>query len=103
MPEVLTAPVVVTGDQALTDGAVVVGDTTVEWVGPTLEVPARYAAAKQTHYFGSTIMIVDIHDATPGKAVALIHAHDYMVVWGGPTRRAVAALKKCPVKPAPGP
>jgi len=63
MPEVLTAPVVVTGDQALTDGAVVVGDTTVEWVGPALEVPARYAAAKQTHYSGSTIMpgLIDSH------------------------------------------
>ena len=63
MPEVLTAPVVMTGDQALTDGAVVVGDTTVEWVGPALELPAQYAAAPLSDYPGSTIMpgLIDSH------------------------------------------
>ena len=53
------------------------------------------------NYSGSTIMIVGMEDESPGKARALIHAHDYMMIWGGATNRAVAALKKCPVKQQP--
>jgi hypothetical protein len=53
------------------------------------------------NYSGSTVMVVRIEDESPGKAKALIHAHDYMMLWGGPTNRAVAALKKCPVKQQP--
>ena len=34
MPEVLTAPRVLTGDETVADGAVVIGDRTVDWVGP---------------------------------------------------------------------
>jgi hypothetical protein len=54
------------------------------------------------NYGGATIMVVDIKDVTPGKARAAIHAHDYMLLWGGPTNRAAAALEKCrnPAKPA---
>ena len=59
------------------------------------------------NYGGSTVMIVDIQDVTPGKARAAIHAHDYMLLWGGPVNRALKALEKCknppkPPKPAPG-
>jgi len=50
----------------------------------------------------STIMLVFIQDATPGKARAVIHSHDYMLLWGGPTRQAVAALEKCKNPPPPG-
>jgi len=34
MSEVLTAPRVLTGDQMVTAGAVVIGDHTLHWVGP---------------------------------------------------------------------
>ena len=34
MPEVLTAPRVMTGDETLADGAVVIGERTVDWTGP---------------------------------------------------------------------
>jgi poly-gamma-glutamate capsule biosynthesis protein CapA/YwtB (metallophosphatase superfamily) len=59
------------------------------------------------NYGGSTVMIVEIKDVTPGKARAAIHAHDYMLLWGGPVDRAVKALEKCknppqPAAPAPG-
>ena len=59
------------------------------------------------NYGGSTIMIIDIKDVTPSKARAAIHAHDYMLLWGGPVNRALKALEKCknppqPATPAPG-
>jgi len=59
------------------------------------------------NYGGSTIMIVDIQDVTPGKARAATHAHDYMLLWGGPVNQALRALEKCknppkPPTPAPG-
>jgi len=59
------------------------------------------------NYGGATVMIVEIQDVTPGKARALIHAHDYMLLWGGPVHRALKALEKCknppkPETPAPG-
>ena len=44
MPEVLTAPSVMTGDETVADGAVVVGDRTVDWAGPAAALPAGYAA-----------------------------------------------------------
>ena len=58
------------------------------------------------NYGGSTIMIIDIKDVTPGKARAAIHAHDYMLIWGGPVNQALKALGKCnnlpkPATPAP--
>ena len=48
-----------------------------------------------------TVMVVFVQDVTPGKAQAQIHAHDYMLLWGGPTDRAVAGLAKCRGKAAP--
>jgi hypothetical protein len=53
------------------------------------------------NYGGSTIMIVDIQDVTPGKTRAVIHAHDYMLLWGGPVNQALKALEKCKIPPKP--
>ena len=58
------------------------------------------------NYGGSTIMVVEIKDVTSGKARAAIHAHDYMLIWGGPVNQALKALGKCnnlpkPATPAP--
>lgn len=50
----------------------------------------------------STIMVIFIQDATPGKAQAIIHAHDYSLFWGGSKDRAVATLEKCKNPPPPG-
>ncbi len=72
MPEVLTAPRVLTGGQAISDGAVVLGDRTVDWAGPTAALPAEYAARPRTDYPGATIM--------PG----LIDAHVHLGFDGGP-------------------
>jgi imidazolonepropionase-like amidohydrolase len=72
MPEVLTAPRVLTGGQAISDGAVVLGDRTVDWVGPAAALPAEYAARPRTDYPGATIM--------PG----LIDAHVHLGFDGGP-------------------
>ena len=78
MPEVLTAARVVTGEQAVTDGAVVVGDTTVDWAGPAAELPARYAELPRTSYPRSTIMpgLIDCHvhlgfDGAPSPAARM--------------------------------
>jgi hypothetical protein len=66
MPEVLTAPRVMTGDQTVIDGAVVIGDRTVDWAGPAGTLPAEYAALPQTDYPDSTIMRTDAGiDNTP--------------------------------------
>ncbi len=76
MPEVLTAPQVLTGDAAVTDGAVVLGDRTVDWAGPAAELPAEYAPLPRTSYPGSTIL--------PG----LIDSHVHLAFDGGPAPAA---------------
>jgi imidazolonepropionase-like amidohydrolase len=72
MSEVLTAPRVITGDETVTDGAVVIGDRTVDWVGPAEALPAEYVALPRMDYPGSTIM--------PG----LIDSHVHLGFDGGP-------------------
>src|SRR6266702_1551507 len=72
MPEVLTAPRMVTGDETVADGAVVVGDRTVDWTGPVAALPAEYAAQPRTDYPDSTIL--------PG----LIDSHVHLGLDGGP-------------------
>ena len=76
MPEVLTAPRVLTGDGTVTDGAVVLGDHTVDWVGPAIELPAEYAALPRSGYPGGTIL--------PG----LIDSHVHLGFDGGPSPAA---------------
>jgi imidazolonepropionase-like amidohydrolase len=76
MSEVLTAPRVWTGDQTVTDGAVVIGDHALDWVGPAGALPAEYAALPRTDYPGSTIM--------PG----LIDSHVHLGFDGGPNPAA---------------
>ena len=56
MPEVLTAPRLITGAETVTDGAVVVGDRAVDWAGPAAALPAEYAALPRADYPDSTIM-----------------------------------------------
>src|SRR5258708_34605406 len=72
MPEVLTAPQVMTGDQTLPHGAVVIGDNTVDWVGLAGELPAEFTGLPRTDYPGCTI--------TPG----LIDCHVHLGFDGGP-------------------
>jgi imidazolonepropionase-like amidohydrolase len=72
MPEVLTAPRVMTGDETVTDGAVVVGDRTVEWAGPAAALPGEYLALPRADYPDSTII--------PG----LIDSHVHLGFDGGP-------------------
>src|SRR5215471_10228672 len=52
-----------TGDETVTDGAVVVGETSVEWAGLAAELPARFANLPRTGYPRSTIMpgLIDCH------------------------------------------
>ncbi len=76
MYEVLTAPRVLTGDQTVTDGAVVIGDHALDWVGPAGTLPAEYAALPKSDYPGSTIM--------PG----LIDSHVHLGFDGGPNPAA---------------
>ena len=76
MSEVLTAPRVLTGDQTVTDGAVVIGDRALDWVGPAGALPAEHAALPRTDYPGSTIM--------PG----LIDSHVHLGFDGGPNPAA---------------
>jgi len=76
MSEVLTAPRVITGDGTVTDGAVVIGDDALAWVGPAGALPAEYAALPRTDYPGSTIM--------PG----LIDSHVHLGFDGGPNPAA---------------
>jgi imidazolonepropionase-like amidohydrolase len=76
MPEVLTAPRVLTGDRAVTDGAVVIGDRTVSWTGPAEELPGEYRPLPRADYPGSTIM--------PG----LIDGHVHLGFDGGPNPAA---------------
>lgn len=76
MPEVLTASRVMTGDETVTDGAVVIGDRTVDWVGPVSALPAEYLSLPSAGYPGSTIM--------PG----LIDSHVHLAFDGGPNPAA---------------
>ncbi len=76
MPEVLTAPRVLTGDQAVADGAVVIGDRTVSWVGPAENLPGEYGPLPRSDYPESTIM--------PG----LIDSHVHLGFDGGPNPAA---------------
>ncbi len=75
-PEVLTAPRVLTGDVVVTDGAVVLGDRTVDWAGPAAALPAEYALLPRTGYPGATIL--------PG----LIDSHVHLGFDGGPAPAA---------------
>jgi imidazolonepropionase-like amidohydrolase len=61
--EVLTAPRVITGEGTVADGAVVVGDGALEWVGPACGLPAEYSAWARTDYPGATILpgLIDCH------------------------------------------
>src|SRR5215472_10105334 len=72
MAEVLMAPRIMTGDKTLTDGALVVGDATVDWCGPAAELPAEYARLPRTDYPAATIL--------PG----LIDCHVHLGLDGGP-------------------
>jgi imidazolonepropionase-like amidohydrolase len=72
MSEVLTAPRVLTGEETVSDGAVVIGDRSVDWIGGVAALPAEYAALPRTDYPGSTIM--------PG----LIDGHVHLGLDGGP-------------------
>jgi imidazolonepropionase-like amidohydrolase len=72
MPEILSAPRVMTGDGTVADGAVVIGDRTVDWAGPVEALPAECAALPRTDYPGSTIL--------PG----LIDSHVHLGFDGGP-------------------
>jgi len=76
VPEVLTASRVVTGDETVTDGAVVVGDRTVDWVGPVSALSAEHLSLPRADYPGSTIM--------PG----LIDSHVHLGFDGGPNPAA---------------
>jgi imidazolonepropionase-like amidohydrolase len=74
--EVLTASQVLTGDDALADAAIVVGDGTIGWVGPAAALPAEFALAPRSSYPGATIM--------PG----LIDSHVHLGFDGGPAPAA---------------
>ena len=76
MPEVLAAPRVMTGDGTVTDGAIVIGDRTVDWAGPAAVLPAQYQGMPRTDYPDSTIM--------PG----LIDCHVHLGLDGGPNPAA---------------
>jgi imidazolonepropionase-like amidohydrolase len=76
MSEVLTAPRVMTGDQTVTDGALVIGEDVLDWVGPAGALPAEYGALPRTDYPGATIM--------PG----LIDSHVHLAFDGGPNPSA---------------
>jgi imidazolonepropionase-like amidohydrolase len=75
LAEVLTAPRVLTSDGMVTDGAVLVSDGTIGWVGQADAVPAEFASVPRTAYSGATIMpgLIDSHvhlgfDGGPGPA-----------------------------------
>ena len=76
MAEILTAPRIMTGDATLADGALVIGDTRVDWSGPAAELPAEYARLARTDYPAATIL--------PG----LIDCHVHLGFDGGPAPAA---------------
>jgi imidazolonepropionase-like amidohydrolase len=76
MSEVITAPRVMTGDQTVTDGVLVIGADVLDWVGSAGALPAEYAALPRTDYPGATIM--------PG----LIDSHVHLAFDGGPNPAA---------------
>ena len=76
MPETLTAPRVMTGDETIIDGAVVLGGRTVDWAGPAVALPAEYRSLPRTDYPAATIM--------PG----LIDSHVHLAFDGGPNPAA---------------
>src|SRR3984885_7062621 len=83
MYEVLTARRVITGDETVADGAVVIGDRTVDWVGPASALPAEYASLPRTDYPGATILpgLIDSHvhlgfDAGPDPAARMRRESD---------------------------
>jgi imidazolonepropionase-like amidohydrolase len=76
VPEILTAPRVMTGDETVIDGAVVIGDRTVDWAGPAAALPAEHLSLPRTDYPGSTIL--------PG----LIDSHVHLAFDGGPNPAA---------------
>jgi imidazolonepropionase-like amidohydrolase len=76
VPEILTASRVMTGGETVTDGAVVIGDGTVDWSGPAAALPAEYLSLPRADYPGSTIM--------PG----LIDSHVHLAFDGGPNPAA---------------
>ena len=76
MSEVLTAPRVMSGEPTVTDGALVIGEDVLDWVGPAGALPAEYAALPRTDYPGATIM--------PG----LIDSHVHLAFDGGPNPSA---------------
>jgi imidazolonepropionase-like amidohydrolase len=63
MPEVLTAPRVMTGAETVTDGAVVIEAGTIAWVGAEGELPPRYARLPRAGYPDATILpgLIDSH------------------------------------------
>jgi imidazolonepropionase-like amidohydrolase len=65
-----------TGDETVTDGAVVIGDRTVDWAGPAGALPAGYLPLLRTDYPDSTIL--------PG----LIDSHVHLAFDGGPNPAA---------------
>ncbi len=65
-----------TGDETVTDGAVVIGDCTVDWVGPVSALPAEHLSLPRSDHPGSTIM--------PG----LIDSHVHLAFDGGPNPTA---------------
>jgi imidazolonepropionase-like amidohydrolase len=65
-----------TGDETVTEGAVVIGDCTVDWVGPVSALPAEHPSRPRSDYPGSTIM--------PG----LIDSHVHLAFDGGPNPAA---------------
>jgi imidazolonepropionase-like amidohydrolase len=76
VPEILTAPRVMTGDETIIDGAVAIGGRTVDWVGPAVALPADYRSLPRTDYPAATIM--------PG----LIDSHVHLAFDGGPNPAA---------------
>ena len=76
MAELLLAPRVITGDQVVPAGAVVIDGPTVRWAGPATSLPAPYAELPRTDYPGSTIL--------PG----LIDSHVHLGFDGGPAPAA---------------
>ena len=78
MAEVLTAPRVISGDAIVTNGAVVVTDATIGWVGEADALPAEFASLPSTGYSDATIMpgLIDSHvhlgfDGGPGPAARM--------------------------------